>query len=557
MPGPGTYVREVILENFMSHVYSRVRLSPGLNVILGPNGSGKSSIVLALSVALGQTRTERSRRLRDLIRRGERMARVTVVLDNSPRGGRRPVPFSRSDEVRISRYLREDGEYWFELDYKTIDKSELVYRLSSLGIDPDNPLIIMHQGTISEFAALSPRDRLRLVEGAAGLSGYRERLREARLRLSEVAGEEEAVRARISRVEEGLRYWEGEYARLLEKRRLLSRAAELRTELAWARYEAKAESVRSLGERVGGLRSRLREMRSDLEAARGELSRLRLRVVSGDHSEAAVDALIGSASRVGALGVRVEVAESELSSLAARLGREEGELARLREEAEAAGERPAEVRPVDEVEEDLRVTRARLQALADVSDDVERAYQNLLQNLEELRERARRLEENRETVLRELEERSALWRRRLRDLISDVDRTYSDILARMGGRGSVRLVNLDDPDEAGIEIVVGWGGEPSRLDPYVHSGGERVTAIVCFLLALQRHIRSPIRVVDEFDVHLDPLNREALMRGFIDVLRDSGGQSLLVTPGRPVGLDEGVRVLVVQKVAGRSVVGEG
>jgi chromosome segregation protein len=54
-----TFVREIILENFMSHEYSRIRLEPGLNVITGPNGSGKSSILLGLAVALGQTYTER------------------------------------------------------------------------------------------------------------------------------------------------------------------------------------------------------------------------------------------------------------------------------------------------------------------------------------------------------------------------------------------------------------------------------------------------------------------------------------------------------------------
>ncbi|MEM3808228.1 MAG: AAA family ATPase, partial [Nitrososphaerota archaeon] len=39
----GTYIREVILENFMSHEYSRIKLKKGVNIITGPNGSGKSS----------------------------------------------------------------------------------------------------------------------------------------------------------------------------------------------------------------------------------------------------------------------------------------------------------------------------------------------------------------------------------------------------------------------------------------------------------------------------------------------------------------------------------
>jgi len=58
-----TVIKEIILENFMSYAYARIPLRPGLNIICGPNGAGKSSILLALAVALGQTYTERSRKL--------------------------------------------------------------------------------------------------------------------------------------------------------------------------------------------------------------------------------------------------------------------------------------------------------------------------------------------------------------------------------------------------------------------------------------------------------------------------------------------------------------
>ncbi|MFB6216003.1 MAG: AAA family ATPase, partial [Candidatus Aenigmatarchaeota archaeon] len=69
-----SHIREIILENFMSYDYARIPLEKGLNLITGPNGAGKSSILLAISVALGQSHTERSRKLSDLIRRGEEMA---------------------------------------------------------------------------------------------------------------------------------------------------------------------------------------------------------------------------------------------------------------------------------------------------------------------------------------------------------------------------------------------------------------------------------------------------------------------------------------------------
>ena len=55
----------------MSYEYARIPFKPGVNVICGPNGAGKSSILIGISVALGQSYTERSRKLSDLIRWGK------------------------------------------------------------------------------------------------------------------------------------------------------------------------------------------------------------------------------------------------------------------------------------------------------------------------------------------------------------------------------------------------------------------------------------------------------------------------------------------------------
>ncbi|MGQ9782292.1 MAG: AAA family ATPase, partial [Nitrososphaeria archaeon] len=157
---PSTFIREIILENFMSYEYARIPLAKGLNIICGPNGSGKSSILLGISVALGQVYTERSRRLSDLIRRGKDLGRVTVVFDNRPVEGRRPINFSRSDSFMLSRYLRKDGSYWFETDYKEVSAAEVREVLSDLNINPDNMLLIMHQGMVEEFALVNAEDKL-------------------------------------------------------------------------------------------------------------------------------------------------------------------------------------------------------------------------------------------------------------------------------------------------------------------------------------------------------------------------------------------------------------
>ncbi|MEM0329668.1 MAG: AAA family ATPase, partial [Nitrososphaerota archaeon] len=164
----GTYIREVILENFMSHEYSRITLSPGLNVITGPNGSGKSSILLGISVALGQTYTDRAGKLSDLIRRGEKAARLTVIFDNAEVDGRRPIPWLQSDQLVITRYLKRTGEYWHYVNNRLKTKAEVDHLLRRLGINPNNMLIIMHQNMIEEFASKNNVEKLKMVEDAVG-----------------------------------------------------------------------------------------------------------------------------------------------------------------------------------------------------------------------------------------------------------------------------------------------------------------------------------------------------------------------------------------------------
>jgi len=228
-------IREVILENFMSYEYARIPLRKGLNVISGPNGAGKSSILLAISIALGQTYTERARKLSDLIRRGKDLARVTLVLDNSRKGRRRPVARVNKDYILLSRFLRRDGKYWFEIEGKAATKDDVLRLLSKFRVDPDNMLIIMHQGMVERFIALSPQEKLKMVEEAVGLEAYRRNVVEAQKKLSRILSEEDAVGKLLESAEQTLRYWREQYDKYQQKKQLLLKRRLLERELAWRR----------------------------------------------------------------------------------------------------------------------------------------------------------------------------------------------------------------------------------------------------------------------------------------------------------------------------------
>ena len=211
-------IKGVVLTNFMSYENAYVPLEPGLNLICGPNGAGKSSILLAISVVLGQAYTERSKRLSDLIKWGTEEARITLILDNS--GEKRPFTHFHTDTVTLTRVLKHNGTYYYLLQNKTVPKSSVTDVFSTLGLNPDNILVIMHQFMVGRFAAVSAQDKLKMLEEAVGFQSYREDVRDAKQRLESVASEEQSLAQVLESTKETHDYWKREYDRFLQKKKL-------------------------------------------------------------------------------------------------------------------------------------------------------------------------------------------------------------------------------------------------------------------------------------------------------------------------------------------------
>jgi structural maintenance of chromosomes protein 5 len=648
-------VKEIILENFMSYEYARIPLTGGLNLIVGPNGAGKSSVLLAISVAFGQAYTERSRKLSDLIRRGKEIARVSLIFDNRERAGSRPIPYSKSDTFMLSRYLRKDGSYWYEADYKEIDKSEVVRLLSEFGINPDNLLIIMHQGMIEELGAISTQQRLTMVEEAVGFREYRERIFQSENDLKSMISEEGSLIQLIENANQTIEYWKQIYDRYLERKKLLDHRGLLTSELLWAQEgklsrslgsvreklamkresledladqqeKAGAESeslhrallerqvelgklygavVRAEKERAAGegakaamdsLRAELQTISEDLNAIRGGADAKRLKhlqeflgFVSGSSKSASEDAarkrvdldreVASLQAEVGGvedlirkttdeyitqrvkfevLAYRIKVTESEIRELERSEKEVAGELAALQPELEKAGERIVTERQPYEVSEELKLVSAQIQKLQDLPEDAERIYKDYVGNIEGLKDKLTQLQENKGLMLRELEERKKAWRTAIQSLIEEITPVYQRVLATVGASGAIRLEEADSIEETGFQLLVGYkGAPPSVLDPYTQSGGERSVALVAFILSLQSRIISPLRAMDEFDIHMDPRNREAIFKMILAGSKEnSTSQNIVITPSIITVIDRSAHVITVQSVHGASQVKE-
>jgi len=677
-------LQEIILENLMSYEYARIPFKSGVNVVCGPNGAGKSSILLGISLALGQSYTERSRKLSDLIRWGKDQARVTLILDNSRKDGRRPIQRIDKDQIFLTRVLRRDGKYWFELDNKAATREDVRRLLSKLGVDPDNMLILMHQGMTEQFTVLSPQEKLRMVEAAVGFESYRRNVLEAQRKLSRVLSEEESVGKLLESAEQTLSYWREQYERYQQKKQLIMKRRFLERELAWAqvarrektvndlkneiekeqeeilkieneaqkvenkltqlqtalnqaqeewsklfesrlaleRERAKNESKLTLSDQTlketqswsesrrvaikdclykleqlqssvpqhanpADLRTQLNEIRKtyeqieeewiqqltsksenlkqQIEASSQQVSALESQIIDTDARMNKLDhemsntnqTLLDDKIRLALLRHQKESLQKGVQKLNKELQSATTELNNEVKRAEETGPQIVALKNIEEILDEMRLTDGHIAALADVGEDIERMYESYSKLYLELKDKAQLVAENREKALAEVKTRMEAWHTVIQSLLDHVNVQYQTILAHAQAMGEVRLLNDQDIEAAGLQILVGFkGAKPVPLDAYTQSGGERSTATMVFLLALQQHVRSLFRAVDEYDIHMDPKNREIIAQMIVSSIGGSDAQYLVITPSQVTFANRDIHVITVQNIEGTSIVKE-
>jgi chromosome segregation ATPase len=635
-------IQELIVENFMSYEYARVPFKQGVNVIGGPNGAGKSSLLLAISVGLGQTSTERSRKLSDLIRWGQDQARVTLIIDNSRQGGRRPEPKYNKDQLFLTRILRRDGKYWFELENRAASKQDVERLLGKFGVDPDNMLIIMHQNMVEQFSVLSNIDKLRMVEEAVGLEPFRENVVQAKTKLTRILTQEESVGKLLEQAEQTLNYWREQYEKFQEKKQLQLKRRFLDRELVWAEVERREGIVKGLqanfnrtqqalgkiederqaiiGE-LDGQQTRQQTLKDEMKAVFDERLDLERRIAQNQSVLSLVEQLLGEAEilesavadktrfkllRTESLKEMLDVAQQQIQKAIPQVQAGQTKLGKLEDsagkismqsldkrvalalldfkreraakeqeatekslkeaqetlnaaltKAQESGERIAVLKSAGEIQEEMGLTDGHLAALSGISEEIERQYESYSKLYLELKEKAQLVAENREKTLEEVKTRMAAWRTVMEQLLGRVNLEYQRIMSQTLATGEVQLSNAQDIETAGLEIYVGFkGNKPVALDAYTQSGGERTTATMGFLLALQQHVRSPFRAVDEYDIHMDPKNREMIAKVLVAMIKDAASQYVVITPSQITFAQQDANVITVQNLEGKSLVRE-
>lgn len=329
-------IRKLSLRNFMSYASADIPFSPGVNFVCGPNGSGKSSILIAISLALGLSHTERGRRLSDLIRWGSDRALIRLVLDNGLLNGVRLFPEFDTDEVEIERSLMKSGSYPIKIDGVPSTKEELTALIQRQGINPDNMLIIMQQDMVEEFSLLSPTQKLEMLEEVIEFQSYRKDLLQARDDLGALLEEEQQTRRILEGQSRRVTEWERLYEKYQRKRKLEDELEDLTAEALWARVADGEKLLQQLESRKGEREQELEHLKKRLEDLDARISERSLRVEeSWAGLETSRKALLQLVSSQAAGGSRVAMLRHMLEEEAAEIGRLEHSVGRDRAELES------------------------------------------------------------------------------------------------------------------------------------------------------------------------------------------------------------------------------
>lgn len=218
--------------------------------IVGPNGCGKSNIVDAIRWVIGEhkIRALRSDNLEDLIFNGSRtragsgMAEVSLTFENT----RNLLP-TEFTTVTITRKFYKNGESEYRLNDVTCRLKDIHNLFLDTGVSNDSYAII-ELGMVDDIIKDKDGSRRRMLEQAAGISIYKTRKREAKLKLDATEQDLARIEDLLFEIGNNLRTLESQAKKAERYFQIKAEYKELSIELAKASLEHFNDQYKSLNE---------------------------------------------------------------------------------------------------------------------------------------------------------------------------------------------------------------------------------------------------------------------------------------------------------------------
>jgi len=200
-------------------------IQDGLTGVVGPNGCGKSNLLEALRWVMGENRPTAMRGggMEDVIfagaatRPARNFAEVSLTLDNSERLA--PSGFNDSDVLDIVRRITREVGSAYKVLGKDVRARDVQMLFADASTGAHSPALV-RQGQISELINAKPKNRRRILEEAAGISGLYQRRHEAELKLR-------SAEANLLRVDDVIEQLSNQLVQLMRQAKQAARYREI------------------------------------------------------------------------------------------------------------------------------------------------------------------------------------------------------------------------------------------------------------------------------------------------------------------------------------------
>ena len=184
---------------------------------------------------------------------------------------------------------------------------------------------------------------------------------------------------------------------------------------------------------------------------------------------------------------------------------------------------------VAEAERVVQGLERRLGHLGDVNMLAIEQYDVAVERIAGLVEDGKTLRQRRNDLVGIADKLESERKKRLLLVFDHVNRNFSRVyqILQPGGIGSLRLENLKNPFDGGLEMDCVPPGKSSKTRRNLLSGGEKSMAALALIFAIQDYEPSPFYYFDEVDQNLDPFNSELIAA--LCLTRSQRAQFIMVT----------------------------
>jgi chromosome segregation protein len=354
-----------------------------------------------------------------------------------------------------------------------------------------------------------------------------------------------------------------------EQRKAERDAAALTAMEAASKLAALEERRRGAAASLGRIQSLVAEVTSRVEALKSQIAAAHGERQQREQETSAISARLATlAEEKAAAEQRLQELQQEAEELRARLGVIDAELKQARHELDAAREKKGDLSAVAaKLESDIaHMAETCLQELSVPADELrsdatialvegevltaeDTAYREMRQRLEamgpvnmmaldEYKESAERhafLESQRKDLLDSIEntqntikEIDEVSRQKFEEAFNIINENFQRTFTKLfgGGQGFMRLTDVENSAESGIDIVASPPGKKLQ-NVLLLSGGEKALTALSLLVGIFQYQPSPFCILDEVDAPLD----EANVGRFADMVKEmsSHTQFILIT----------------------------